>query len=118
MKNKEIEDCEFSLISSLKFMKEVYEIIKKIPKGKVTTYSEIAKVMGIHPRKVAKILSKNKNPKIPCYRVVYSNGRVGGYKFGGKKEKIRKLRKENIKIRGDKIVNFSEKLFRFNTNQY
>jgi len=81
------------------FQKKVLEAVKKIPKGEVLTYKTIAKKIG-KPRAwraVGNILNKNKDPKIPCYRVIRSNGRVGGYRYGIKK-KIALLKKEGIII--------------------
>ncbi len=93
-------------------MEKVLELVKKIPKGMITTYRELAKASGSHPRKVAKILSKNLNNKIPCHRVVYANGCIAGYNRGVRK-KISLLRKEGVKINGNKILNFQEILYRF-----
>ena len=93
--------------------KRLEKLLLKIPKGKVTTYKILAEKLGVHPRKIGKMLSKNDNPKIPCYKVVYSNGKVGNYRFGGKKKKIELLKKEGIKIEKDKIVNLKDHLFYF-----
>ena len=87
------------------FQEKVYQIVRKIPKGKILTYKEVAKLAGKEKawRLVGNILKKNKDPKIPCHRVVRSNGRVGGYNLGTKK-KISLLKKEGIKIKKEKIV--------------
>lgn len=82
------------------FQKRVYEVVKKIPKGKVLTYKIVAKLAG-RPRDwraVGNILNKNKDPKIPCHRVIKSNGEIGGYK-GGTKKKIYLLKREGIIIK-------------------
>ena len=51
-----------------------------IPEGKVTTYKDIAEVLGLNPRYVGRLLSLNDEPLVyPCHRVVKSNGEVGGY---------------------------------------
>ena len=82
----------------------VYTLIQLIPLGCVTTYKDIAKVLGISPRKVAKILSRNSNPiAIPCHRVVKSDGGLGGYTLNGKKvpwfkEKLLKLESLNSEL--------------------
>ncbi len=81
------------------FQKKVYEVVRKIPEGKVLTYKQVAKLTG-HPkayRAVGNILNKNKDPKIPCHRVIRSDGQVGGYNQGAKK-KIVLLKKEGIMI--------------------
>jgi methylated-DNA-[protein]-cysteine S-methyltransferase len=83
--------------------KELFNLLRKIPKGKVTTYGELAKALGIHPRKVGILLRKNPFPvKIPCHRVVCSNGSIGGYSLGIKK-KIKLLEKEGVEIMNGKI---------------
>lgn len=77
----------------------VYKIVKKIPKGKFLTYKEVARRAGARRacRAVGNILNKNNNSKIPCYRVVRSDGKVGGYNRG-QKRKIKLLKKEGIII--------------------
>ena len=82
------------------FQRKVYEIVRKIPKGKVLSYSEVAKLAGFSRayRAVGNTLNKNQTPKIiPCHRVIKSNGKIGGYKEGIKK-KIALLKKEGIMI--------------------
>ncbi len=79
------------------FREKVLEIVKKIPKGKTLTYAQVAKFAGSPRayRAVGNILNKNHNPKIPCHRVVRSDGDVGGYNKG-KDEKIRLLKEERL----------------------
>lgn len=87
------------------FKKQVYEIVKKISRGEVMTYREVAQRAG-RPRAwraVGNILNKNKNPNIPCHRVVCSNGKVGGYNKGTAK-KVALLKKETIIIHYGKIT--------------
>jgi len=97
------------------FEKNVLEVIKKIPKGKVATYSEIAKKLG-RPnasRAVGNALNKNPHaPQIPCHRVVKANGEIGEY-AKGITTKIKILKKEKIEIKNNKIVNFRRKLYKF-----
>ena len=69
---------------------DVYSILLTIPKGKVSTYGDLAKALGnpAASRHVGRILSKNPNPiKVPCHRVVMSNGKIGGYALGTQKKK-------------------------------
>ena len=61
---------------------EVYDLLLKIPAGKVSTYGDLAKALGnpLASRQVGRILGRNPNPiKVPCHRVVMSDGKVGGY---------------------------------------
>ncbi len=75
---------------SSNFSKKILEIVAKIPKGKTMTYKEVACLAG-RPyayRAVGNILNKNYDPKIPCHRVIRSDGKIGGYNRGSKKKKI------------------------------
>lgn len=78
------------------FAKKVYAIVAKIPKGKTMTYGEVAKKAGKPgaARAVGTIMSHNYNPKIPCHRVIRSDGRMGGYNRGGIEAKIKILARE------------------------
>lgn len=73
---------------------QVFEEIKKIPKGQVITYKELAKRIGrpnAH-RAVANACGKNNDPKnIPCHRVIRSDGRLGGYSLDGGIEMKKRL---------------------------
>ena len=76
------------------FQLQVFEEIKKIPKGQVITYKELAKRIG-RPnayRAVANACGKNNDPKnIPCHRVIRSDGRLGGYSLDGGIEMKKRL---------------------------
>jgi len=93
------------------FQKKVYFITRKIPKGRVTTYGEIARALHTKGRRaVGNALHRNPTPIIvPCHRVVKSNGRVGGF-ASGTRNKIKLLRKEGIRVRDGRIVDFKKKL--------
>jgi len=89
------------------FQEKVYQICKKIPKGKVSTYKEIAKKLRNNPRAVGNALNKNpysfkKKGNIPCHRVIKSTGEVGGFN-SGVRNKIRILKKEGISINNEKV---------------
>lgn len=89
---------------NLSFARLVYKAVAKIPKGKVSTYKEIARAIK-RPRAwraVGNALSKNTDPKIPCHRVVNSNLTVGGFSKGVK-QKISKLMAEGIKVHKGKV---------------
>jgi len=81
------------------FQKKIYEVVKKIPRGKVLTYKEIAQKSGYPKawRAVGNVLNKNRDPEIPCHRVVRADGGAGGYNRGVKK-KIELLKKEGVKL--------------------
>ena len=85
-----------------KFQKKVWNYIKKIPKGQVKTYKEVAIAIKTpkSARAVANACAKNPYaPKIPCHRVVRSDGSLGGYSGrGGINEKLRLLRSEKVVI--------------------
>jgi O-6-methylguanine DNA methyltransferase len=97
-----------------KLDKKVFELVMKIPKGNVTTYGEIAKALGKPKayRVVGQILRKNKDiDRIPCFKVIRSDGSLGGYVLG-KKEKIKRLRRDGIEIKNRK-VDLKKYIFRF-----
>lgn len=79
------------------FQNRVYNVVKKIPRGKVLTYKQVAIFAGRPKayRAVGNILAKNFNPQIPCHRVIRSDGRVGDYNRGLEK-KIKLLKKEGF----------------------
>lgn len=71
------------------FSQKVYEVVAKIPEGKTLTYREVAERAGSPRafRAVGNILNKNYNSKIPCHRVIRSNGESGGYNRGPLKKR-------------------------------
>ena len=83
-----------------KFQLKVWKYLKKIPRGSVKTYSEVAKAieMPLAVRAVANAIGKNPYPpKVPCHRVIRSDGSLGGYSgIGGIKTKKKLLKKEGI----------------------
>ena len=78
------------------FSEKVYAVVAKIPKGQVMTYAGVAKKAGTPgaSRAVGTALSKNFDPKIPCHRVIRSDGKIGAYNRGGPKAKRAILKKE------------------------
>ena len=89
-------------LKGTKFQLKVWNYLKKIPRGKVKTYSEVAKSIGkpLAVRAVANAIGKNPlAPQIPCHRVIRSNGSLGGYSGkGGIKTKRLLLKKEGITL--------------------
>ena len=101
------------------FYESCYKVLKKVPKGKVTTYKEIAKALNSKAYRAVGT-AMNKNPYsfaarrwaggrslksldlVPCHRVVNSNGHIGGF-ASGTASKIKILKSEGIEIRNNKI---------------
>ncbi|MFN4045991.1 MAG: MGMT family protein [Acidilobaceae archaeon] len=83
----------------------VYMLTSIVPPGKVTTYGAIAKLLGVSPRLVGKILAANEKPVIiPCHRVVGSKGELKGYTGGGVQAKKRLLELEGVKVLGGRVA--------------
>ena len=94
---------------------KVYKKLLQVPEGKVTTYSDLAKAVGLKSgqRAIGTIMKKNPFPVIvPCHRVVKSDGRIGGYVYG-ERVKSQMLAKEGIKIKDGKIIDFDKEKFYF-----
>jgi len=72
------------------FRGRVLEVVRKIRKGKVLTYKQVAEHAGSPQayRAVGNILNKNFDPKIPCHRVIRSDGKLGGYNRGAEMKKM------------------------------
>jgi methylated-DNA-[protein]-cysteine S-methyltransferase len=93
------------------FNHKVWQLCKKIPKGKVTTYKELAKALNTKAYQAVGN-AMNKNPygawttsganMVPCHRVINSDGNIGGF-ARGQAAKIALLRKEGIDIKNNKI---------------
>lgn len=79
------------------FQRKVYEVVKTIPRGQVLTYQEVARLVGrpAAHRAVGNALNRNTDPKVPCHRVVRSDGTSGGYR-GGVKKKYALLKSEGV----------------------
>jgi len=80
------------------FTTKVKDVVRKIPKGKVMTYSEVAVAAGRPKaaRAVANIMAKNFDPDVPCHRVIRTDGSMGGYNRGGVEVKKQILKKEGV----------------------
>jgi methylated-DNA-protein-cysteine methyltransferase-like protein len=84
----------------------VYEYVKDIPKGYVSTYGNVAKKVGASsPRQIGRILHQNPDgDETPCHRVVFSDGSLAsGYVFGGPDAQKKKLEEEGVDFLGDKV---------------
>ena len=87
------------------FYVKVWKAMDRIPRGKVTTYKELARAIG-NPnasRAIGNACNKNPNaPHTPCHRVIASNGSLGGYAFGLRK-KVQLLKSEGVEMVDNKI---------------
>lgn len=96
------------------FQDRVLRLVSGVPRGRVTTYKEIARALG-KPRAyraVANALARNPRPvEIPCHRVVRSDGRIGGYSLGTE-QKVVLLNEEGVKVKSGR-VNLRKYLFKF-----
>lgn len=85
------------------FSRRVLEFLLRVPRGRVTTYGDLARAVFGDARKaraVASALAANKLPDVfPCYKVVAAGGKLGGYNLG-LPEKIRRLRADGIVVEG------------------
>src|SRR3989344_292346 len=84
---------------------KVYKVVRKIPKGKVTTYGEIARAIGTKDaRKVGFALHANSDPKTPCHRVVNKDGCLApNFAFDGEKEQRRRLMAEWVSFIEERV---------------
>lgn len=97
------------------FANKVYASLRKVPRGRVTTYQELARAVGSPraARAVGNALNKNPDaPKTPCHRVVQASGQIGGYAHGLNK-KIMLLESEGVVVEQGRVKNFSNKLYKF-----
>ena len=100
--------------SATPLTERIFKLLCEVPRGKVTTYGELAKAANSRAfRAVGQILNRNTNaPKVPCHRVVMSDGRIGGYAFGVSK-KVDLLKSEGVSVSDGRVIDFERRLFRF-----
>ncbi len=89
---------------------KVYRVVGKIPKGKITTYGTISKIIGVDPRVVGYALHANKDSKnVPCHRVINSKGKISsGYAFGGPDIQKKMLMQEGVKFDKENCVDLKK----------
>ncbi len=95
--------------------KQIYEIVKNIPKGKVSTYGQIAKISG-NPRRsrvVGYAMAACNDKKVPCHRVIYSNGELAKT-FGVMGNSLQKelLQGEGVQVSDDNIIDLEKYLWK------
>src|SRR5207302_3230756 len=92
------------IVDGMTFNQKVWALTARIPKGRVTTYAELARALGTTAyRAVGNAMNKNPYaPGVPCHRVVGSNGSLTGY-AGGLDKKLRMLQEEGVPLKSDKV---------------
>ena len=86
-----------------KSFERIYDLVAQIPKGKVATYGQVAKLAEVNPRVVGFAMNGNKDTvRVPCHRVVAADGSLHGYAFGIDVKK-HKLQDEGVIFTGDKV---------------
>ena len=100
--------------SSISFDERCYQLLKLIPQGKVTTYSEIARALNTKAwRAVGSAMARNKNLfVIPCHRVVRSDGAIGQYALGADK-KASLLMEEGVEVVNGRVRNLGTFIHKF-----
>jgi len=97
-----------------------YYLVRQIPPGRVSTYGAVAKALGNRgcARAVGKYMHNNPDADaMPCFKIVKSDGSVGGFGLGIK-DKIRRLRQDGIEVKDGKIVDFERVFFDSFTTEY
>ena len=99
---------------SSSFDARCYALLRQIPRGRVTTYRDLAVALGSRAfRAVGQAMHRNPDaPEVPCHRVVCSDGRIGGY-AGGVARKRALLKSEGIEVRGGRVVDLAKVRFVF-----
>ena len=99
----------------MSFYDKVYQVVKRIPKGKVATYGQIAAICGSPKasRAVGYALHSNPDPTtIPCHRVVNRFGMLTpSYVFGGIEQQKHRLIQEGVAVNSDNSINLSKYLW-------
>ncbi|HUD20107.1 MAG TPA: MGMT family protein [Patescibacteria group bacterium] len=98
---------------------KTYELLKKVPKGNVTTYKALADALGTKAyRAIGQFMRSNPYaPQVPCHRVVASDGTIGGFRGKTKgaeiQQKIALLTHEGVQIENNRVVDFQKRYYHF-----
>lgn len=96
----------------MNYIQKVFEVVKKIPKGKVMTYGQVGKISGVNPRMVGWALNSNRSSEVPCHRVVDIEGRLApNFAFDGWREQKRRLLAEGIEFLDEMHVDLDKFLY-------
>jgi len=95
------------------FNERCYQLLKKVPKGKVTTYKALAKALNTKAyRAVGNAMNRNPYaPQVPCHRVINADGKLGGF-ASGINDKIKLLKSEGVEIKNNQI-DLNKHMFNF-----
>jgi methylated-DNA-protein-cysteine methyltransferase related protein len=101
----------------MSLFQDIYNLVKQVPPGKVTTYGVIAKTLGLRDvRKVGFALHANKSSEVPCHRVVNKEGRLApNFAFNGPEEQRRRLVAEGVEFVDEEHVEKKFLIFNFQT---
>ena len=106
----------------MSFFENVYEAVQLIPRGKVATYGQIARMIGAprSSRAVGYALHANPRPGvIPCHRVVNREGRLApAFAFGGPEIQAQLLESEGVEVSEDFVVDLDAYLWKTDVGQY
>jgi methylated-DNA-[protein]-cysteine S-methyltransferase len=81
-----------------------YILLQLVPIGRVVSYGDLARILGVSPRLIGRFMAENENPVVtPCHRVVGSNGELRGYSRGGIEVKKKLLMLEGVGFKGDRV---------------
>lgn len=96
----------------MSFFEDVYQVVKRIPKGRVMTYGQVAWEIGTRDaRRVGQALHANRDTNVPCHRVVFADGSLApNYAFGGAGEQRKRLMTEGVEFVGEKVRLSQDKL--------
>ena len=97
---------------TMDLFKYTYDLVRQIPEGRISTYGAVARALGDirSARAVGRMMNQNPNADdMPCYKIVYGDGRLGGFGLGID-DKIRRLKQDNLIVKNGRIIDF-EKVF-------
>lgn len=93
---------------------DIYAVVATIPKGKVMTYKQVADIVKTTPRVVGFAMAGNKDTgKVPCHRVIDSQGKLRGYGYGGISVKKQLLEHEGIQFLNIDTINLTTSLYHY-----
>ncbi|MBP9719031.1 MAG: MGMT family protein [Candidatus Levybacteria bacterium] len=92
----------------------IYTVVATIPEGKVMTYKQVANIVKTTPRVVGFAMAGNKDTgKVPCHRVIDSQGKLRGYGFGGVNVKRKLLEQEHVFFLNEETIDLTKSLYHY-----